>query len=201
MKFAARKELRNHGQELVNLIIGTDKHNLVFKKLTSDGDLTVAYNDDENVKYELHAYVEDFRVNGFRRELMDSVIYGYKSDEDFALKYLMFMTKIFGESYVQAFEKWIEQQYLCMLQLVDRFSNNRIVDIEKFKGYLQSIVSTQDTNGLSISDQCKLLENWYDEEVKSVREAIDRRYETVKKEADIERAKNLLYLEALKKII
>jgi len=101
MRFIDRKAFTENAQELVNELFGGYGWSEVkFLRLNGNDFLVLC-----NGGYEFHAYIEDFMLRSFKKDLHTSMVYmkGYSNTK----KFTTFMTKLFGKEYVEAYEEYL----------------------------------------------------------------------------------------------
>ena len=101
MRFIDRKAFIENAQELVNDLFGGYGWSEVKFLRLSGNDFSVLCNGG----YEFHAYIEDFMLRSFKKDLHASMVYmkGYNNTK----KFTAFMTKLFGKEYVDAYEEYV----------------------------------------------------------------------------------------------
>lgn len=104
MRFIDREEFSQNAQQLVEkLFEGSGWTEVRFIDLSGNDFVVLC-----DRQYKFHAYIDDFMFRAFKKDVRTSMIYTKRSDN--TIKFLIFMAKLFGKEYVDAYEFYLKKK-------------------------------------------------------------------------------------------
>lgn len=137
MRFINRHEFANNAQRLVDeLFEGSGWDKVKFVDVSGNDFLVICNN-----QYKYHAYIEDFMLRSFKKDIRNSMI--YMKGNNNTIKFLIFMTKLFGKEYVDAYEAHLKNKELSIQESIKDAEKRRDNELKNVLNAIDDIAVRQ----------------------------------------------------------